>query len=629
MALRRHSGRWQSGALMLALAALLAGCALPSLPPLPWQHTSRTPLPAAQQVAHVAMLTADDDSRTLDPAQVDYYGSGTTQIVSLLYSGLFTLDAHLRPAPALATSYSVSADGLRYTFHLRAGARFAEGTPLTSADVAFSLNRVMSGCLPSSNPSGVFADVNDQPAFLQMCQGGPLHKHPAVTTLIGVSLLAPDPSTFVMVLAQPDDALISKLAEPYSLIVEQSLVTRYGAQWIEHLAEGGGQGTSGMYSVAAWTPPARQQDGSRLDGSLTLRVAPGYWGRQPLLRQVDIALRSLQSADIVTTSPYPSDFFALKPSDEIVFDAFPPDLLTRQAAARGLTFSTAPTRIVDALALDAHTAPLDDPRLRQALALALDKTQIATIDRGVATNHLIPPGTGAYPATLSGPIATAPLTGDAAQAQALWQSYVQDRCGGVASRCPTITAFDDGQFGMTPLEPAVLARWRMTLPGIRFKQVVYGGTLLTTTPPPPAVTYAPWLENYPDPQDWLQSYTNVPGYEQPPYDVHDAQADALVARAEVTRNPCRAASALSASGEHAAQRRGGYSHRASAGWLGRQVQRRQLPRRPRAVDRARRLGAHLPDGASEDMNASGGFQRPLRAVSACALSGGSSRAVVS
>ncbi|HEY7850497.1 MAG TPA: ABC transporter substrate-binding protein, partial [Ktedonobacterales bacterium] len=461
-------------------------------------------------------------------------------IASLLYSGLFTLDARLRPVPALATGFSVSADGLRYTFHLRLDARFAEGTPLTAADVAFSLNRAMSDCV-QSNASGVFADVKDQVAFLQMCQGGPPPGQRAVTTLIGDALLTPDPSTFVIVLARPDGPLIDKLAEPYSLIVEQSFLTSYGAQWTGHLAEGGGQGTSGMYAVAAWTPWGPYASGVRPDASLTLRAARRYWGRQPLLRQVVIALRGRQWPTIPSTNSFPRTFFALKPADDIVFDASPLDLFTQQTAAKTLRFFTAPERTVDALALNPHTPPLDDSRLRQALTLALDKTQLAKIDNGTATNHLIPPDTGAYPATLSGPIASAPLTGDVARAQALWQSYVRDRCGGAASHCPTITAFDSGQIAMNPLESAILARWQATLPGIHFKQVVYGGMLTDTIPPPPAVSYAPWLEDYPDPQDWLETFTNMPGFAQPspavpPY-VHDPQADALVARAEATLNP--------------------------------------------------------------------------------------------
>jgi ABC-type transport system substrate-binding protein len=195
------------------------------------------------------------------------------------------------------------------------------------------------------------------------------------------------------------------------------------------------------------------------------------------------------------------------------------------------------------ITLDPNIAPLDDARLRHALALALDKTQLAKIIRGaIPTNHLIPPGTGDYPATLSGPSASAPLAGNVAQAQALWQSYVQDRCGGVASRCPVVTVFELGAIAWpSPLELAVMARWRATLPGLRLDQVQVPGTLIVSWPPPTAANDVYLFEDYPDPQGWWLSYANVPGYSQSADGnyplVHEPQTDALVARAEATLDP--------------------------------------------------------------------------------------------
>jgi peptide/nickel transport system substrate-binding protein/oligopeptide transport system substrate-binding protein len=534
-----RDGRWRASALALlaTLATLLAGCAAPILPPLPWQSRRPAPLPAAQQILHIALRAGDDAAGTFDPAQANDYVTGWAQLVSLLYSGLFTLNPQLRPVGALASAYSVSADGLRYMFHLRTDARFAEGAPITSGDVAFGLNRLMSDCLPSGRWD-VFATVKDQVAFEATCRGDALPGQRVVKTLIGDSLLTPDDHTLVIVLAQPDGALIDKLAEPYSGVVEQSFVTRFGDDWTSHLADGGGQGTSGMYAVSVWKPWVSGELNQRSDASVTLRAAAGYWGRQPMLRQVIVALRQRQGD---STSLAPGGFFAIKTSDDVIFDAVPPVAFTLQVNAAGLRFFSAPARSVDALALDPQTAPLGDPRLRKALALALDKTQLAKTDDGIATNHLIPSNTGAYPAKLSGPLATAPLTGDVAQAQAFWQSYVQAKCGGVASRCPVITAFDEGQLTTTPLLAAMLARWRATLPGIRFAPVVYrGGLLITTEPAPPAVNYAPWNENDADPQDWLLSFADIPGenpyFSGSPY-IHDPAADALVARAEATRDP--------------------------------------------------------------------------------------------
>ncbi|HEX2349347.1 MAG TPA: ABC transporter substrate-binding protein, partial [Ktedonobacterales bacterium] len=126
---KRMGMRWHGMILLAALATmLLAGCALP---PLPWQARSPAPLPDAQQVLRIALPGISASQLALDPIAFPADGALTPLMVSLTYSTLLTFDAGLRPTPSLATRYSVSADGLRYTFHLRPNARFADGAPLT------------------------------------------------------------------------------------------------------------------------------------------------------------------------------------------------------------------------------------------------------------------------------------------------------------------------------------------------------------------------------------------------------------------------------------------------------------------------------------------------------------------
>lgn len=69
--------------------------------------------------------------------------SGTGQAIGpKIVEGLFTFDYDLKPIPQLATDWSVSDDGLRYTFRLRDGVKWHDGADFTSADVAFSILRL-------------------------------------------------------------------------------------------------------------------------------------------------------------------------------------------------------------------------------------------------------------------------------------------------------------------------------------------------------------------------------------------------------------------------------------------------------------------------------------------------------
>jgi oligopeptide transport system substrate-binding protein len=537
----RRNGRSMRGQsaiiLTLALAALLAGCALPSLPALPWQQHGRAPLPDAQQVLHVTAQAGNVTGAALDPLLLSNTRSGVAHILPLLYSGLFTLDANQRIVPALASHYAVSADGLRYTFTLRSDARFSDGARITSADVAFSLNLTMSPC--EDYGTFVFYTLKDQPHYAQQsCTtdqlGAPTFTatpgQPLLPTLIGDALLTPDPHTLIIVLSRPDGALPAKLAEPYSAVVEQSVVQRYGANWVNHLADHGGQGTSGMYTVSGLT--------SVVDGGtqVTLTRAKTYWGAAPRLREVIVNFVNSHNESLIP------------PGDVTFVTGMSPDptggpILTPPDVSNLPGFHQGPARDEDYLLLNPANPGMGDIRVRQALALALDKPALATLMRGVATNHLIPPQTGDYPAIPSGIIATAPLTGDVAQAQALWQSYVRDRCSGVASRCPAVPLWYEfyDMSGADPFEQtfdqAVAQQWRAALPGIRVDvQGIFFG-LMPDVSDFLSVSYLNWDEDFPDPQDWAQPFAKIPGDSTyVPY-VHEAQVDALVAQAEATPDP--------------------------------------------------------------------------------------------
>src|SRR5260370_16593299 len=61
----------------------------------------------------------------------------------LVFTGVVQFDDNLKVQPQLAASYTLAPDGLTWTFHLRPNLKFSDGTPLTSADVVYSINRAL------------------------------------------------------------------------------------------------------------------------------------------------------------------------------------------------------------------------------------------------------------------------------------------------------------------------------------------------------------------------------------------------------------------------------------------------------------------------------------------------------
>jgi peptide/nickel transport system substrate-binding protein len=94
-----------------------------------------------------------------EPATLTSINNTSTPLTSgKIFDGLVTYDFDLNPKPQLATSWTVSPDGLKYTFKLREGVTWHDGKPFSSADAAFSILRMKQG-----HPRGraTFANVTE------------------------------------------------------------------------------------------------------------------------------------------------------------------------------------------------------------------------------------------------------------------------------------------------------------------------------------------------------------------------------------------------------------------------------------------------------------------------------------
>src|SRR5262249_59251205 len=99
----------------------------------------------------------DGDPATLDPTTTNEdFG---LRVEDLIFRPLVGIDRERRIVPALALSWAVSSDGLVYDFRLDPKARWEDGSPVTSADVAFTLGRVQDPKVPALNWRSGFEDL--------------------------------------------------------------------------------------------------------------------------------------------------------------------------------------------------------------------------------------------------------------------------------------------------------------------------------------------------------------------------------------------------------------------------------------------------------------------------------------
>jgi oligopeptide transport system substrate-binding protein len=372
----------------LVIAMLSAGCGS-STP----TTTQATKAPASKQVL-IWPIEGVSDIATLDPALSEDVYSG--QAISMVFNGLVLYNDKAQIVPDLAQSYSLSADGLTWTFHLRPGLKFSDGSALTSDDVVYSINRALDPATKSGFAASELAPIKDVSLF----ESG------KIKTLIGDSLLAPDPQTVEIVTSVKAAYLLSSLTASVGDVLEKSFVQKYGNSFTSHLVGGGGG--AGPFTISAYKSG---QDIEFVPNSY-------FYGAKPQLAKVIFPFYK------VTDTGYKA-YQAGQIDETIVPTA---DLSQAKALPNG-QFRQNPSLSIEWFTMNYLVKPFNDIKIRQAFALALNKNQIAQfIWKGtvIPTNHIIPEGNIAYNPNLTAPGGVKGTGGDPTLAKQLFNEGLQE-----------------------------------------------------------------------------------------------------------------------------------------------------------------------------------------------------------
>lgn len=233
--------------------------------------------------------------------------------------------------PSLATSWTQSANKLSWTFHLRKGVKFANGKPLTSADVKFSLEQ-------ASKPNTPFYFIDQ----------------------VMKSIATPDPSTVVITTRQPWAPLPADMALFANSIVPDNYGGETEAQFAAHPIG------SGPFMFSSWTKGV----------SLKLVKNPYYWQKgKPYLNSVTFTV--VTDANTRATQVQ---------SGQAQIDEFP-DYSSLEALNAGNTkVGTFTSSRVDYFVMNTKKAPFNNPNVRLAVAQAIDRQAlIKTVQFGHGT----------------------------------------------------------------------------------------------------------------------------------------------------------------------------------------------------------------------------------------------------
>jgi len=301
---------------------------------------------------------------TLDPAVAQ--DSTSAEYIVHLFSGLVRLDADLEVVPDLAEGWALSEDGRTHTFTLRAGARFADGRPITAADVVYSLERA---CSPALGSPVAASYLNDIVGVREYSRG-------EAEGIAG--LRAPSEGVVEITTDAPKAYFLAKLTYPAAFVVDRDQVEAEGERW---MARPNG---SGPFVLAEMS---RER--------IVLERNTRYYGLPPALDRVEY----------VVSGGFPITMYE---NDELDIVEVPPSEMERVSDPENPLHGeveTASELSVTYLGLNVSLPPFDDPAVRQALARAIDKAKIAdlVLQGGATPAHgILPPSLPDYDPSFAG-----------------------------------------------------------------------------------------------------------------------------------------------------------------------------------------------------------------------------------
>jgi peptide/nickel transport system substrate-binding protein len=306
-------GRWTYGCGIAVAASLLLGAG-----------------PVRADTTLVISIAADPTG--FDPEAVANNTSGF--IMATVFDSLVSYKpGTTEVAPGLAKSWDISPDGLTYTFHLRTGIKFHDGTPFNAQEYCKTLDRQ----LKKDDPNSIY-------------KTGPVEGYEDFTFGSIAAYSALDDNTVQFKLKEPSAAFLNSLAMVWNGVVSYDATAKYGKDFRNHPV-----GT-GPFIFREWK--SRDQ--------IVLDANPGYWKGKPRV-------------DRLVFKEYPdaqAALLALQRGETQIMGDVATQVVPALRADTNIEVLTQPGLTVNGMAMPNDTPPFTDKRVRQALNYAVDKEAI-------------------------------------------------------------------------------------------------------------------------------------------------------------------------------------------------------------------------------------------------------------
>lgn len=469
-----------AGGIGAAVAVLLV-VAVTATPLLPAQTTPATPAPvlasAASPAAPAALpasvppgaepagelrLALSQDPEKIDPQRASF--TDEVPIVLLSFRSLFTFDpATLRPVPDAAQDLPrISSDGLTFNIRLRRDQRYSDGRLVRAEDFGFGFRRLCDPGVKSPYAFAGYVVVGCQAWSESDPSRSSSGEQQRLRDAVGVRAL--DDSTIEYRLREPAPYFTSVLGL-WATAPTRADTVGQGASWTEPGTYVG----NGPYRLASW----------RHDEQLVFERSQFHQPLPPLRRIVFNILGSASAFNAYRNNEL--DVYRVTREDRATIES---DSRLSSEVLKGGSACT------EYLGFDTRRAPFDDPRVRLALAKAIDRSALvaeALQGFGAPAVTFIPPGLPGHDSADD----SQSYDPQAAASFLHASRYAPD------SLASATLLYTGAQRGVVANE--LRRQWTQTLGVAPKTQSAPRGTVLAGS----ALFLAGWCADYPDPQNWL------------------------------------------------------------------------------------------------------------------------------
>jgi oligopeptide transport system substrate-binding protein len=458
-----------------------------------------------EKVLRVHQVTFPEN---LDPQKASF--SSEIAVLVANYEGLTRQDTDLNTVPAAAESWEFNDDATQLTFHLRDGLMYSDGTPITSENFRYAVERT---CDP--NTAGEYqgilfeivgcadfaaTDPSDQAAY------------DAAKAALGAT--TPDDKTLVLDFTQPAPyfATIASLWVFYP--TRADLIADAGEDWWKDPALQIGNGPFQMTTF---------DDGLQIE----LEANENYWGGRPKLDGITYVYQGESAIAIEAYRAGDLDIVDVDPAQIPVVTA-DPDL-----SSAVVQYPVASTYN---LAFNLSQEPFQDIKVRQAFSQAFDRETYCAVIRNGDCN----PTLSWIPAGLPGAIETDKYGFDPEAAK---QALAESTYGG-AEALPEITMYYNSNDSANTARAEWVAGQYKEILDVDIKLAPTEGTALTALRKDPAtfpqmLLVGSWIQDYPDPQNWLSVFWTCKADFAKRFHYCNEELDAIINQADTSTDQAK------------------------------------------------------------------------------------------